>query len=215
MGADVPKQYLELAGATVLEHSLRALLECPRVQGICVALHAADTRAASLSLLSHPRVVTVTGAEQRSGSVLAGIEGLAGMAGADDWLLVHDAARPCVRADGVAALVDAVTASGVGGLLAEPVVDTVKRADEDGRVESTLQREGLWRAQTPQMFRLGELRDALLAAAASGAVVTDESSAMELAGQPVQLVPGPPSNLKVTQPDDLPLAEFFLRQAGR
>ena len=120
--------------------------------------------------------------------------------------------RPCVAATDIDALVEAVTRAGIGGLLAQPVVDTLKAAGGDRRVTHTLNRSGLWRAQTPQMFRLGELRDALDAAARRGETVTDEAAAMELAGHPVQLVPGSPRNIKVTVPADLPLAEFFLRE---
>src|SRR5690606_1925536 len=136
----------------------------------------------ALQVFADPRVSTVTGAAERSGSVLAGLDALAGEAAPQDWVLVHDAARPCVQAADIDRLMDAVMASGVGGLLAEPVVDTVKLADAQGRVEATLDRSRLWRAQTPQMFRLHELRAALHTAAADGVAVTDEAGAMERAG---------------------------------
>lgn len=212
MGADVPKQYLELAGATVLEHSVRALLACDRIDGVVVALHPGDERGHALAVLADERVRTVTGAQARSGSVLAGLRGLSERAASGDWVLVHDAARPCLRGADLERLIDAVTASGVGGILAEPVVDTVKQADADGRVVATLDRSALWRAQTPQMFRLGELRAALEEAERRGAPVTDEASAMELAGRPVQLVHGSSDNLKVTVAADLALAAWYLGQ---
>jgi len=212
MGAGCPKQYLEVAGATLLEHSLRALLGCARIEGICVAVHAADQRAATLAPCRDERVTLVHGAAQRAGSVLAGLHGLPSRADDRDWVLVHDAARPCLRGQAIERLIAAVTAC--GGLLAVPLADTGKRADESGRVAATLDRRRLWRAQTPQMFRLGELRAALTAALAQGAQVTDEAAAMERAGHPVQLVTGDSGNLKVTEPADLALAAFYLQRGG-
>ena len=214
MGGDQPKQYLELAGATLLEHSLRALLASPRIVRVVVALHPDDQRAGQLSQLSDPRVVTTDGGAERADSVLAALVALAGLADDDDWVLVHDAARPCLQLAELEALIDAVLAAGVGGLLAEPVVDTVKQADAAGRVQATLERDALWRAQTPQMFRLGPLRNALQSARDQGLAVTDEASAMELAGHPVQLVTGSSRNLKVTVPADLELAAWYLSQVA-
>ena len=140
----------------------------------------------------------------------AGLAALAGEASPDDWVLVHDAARPCLDVALITRLIDTVTRAGVGGILAEPLVDTLKRADDGGRVVETLDRRNLWRAQTPQMFRLQALSEALASARRAGAQVTDEASAMELAGHPVQLVPGSPRNPKVTVPADLALAQFYL-----
>ncbi len=210
MGADLPKQYLPLAGASVLEHSLRALLACSRLAAVIVALHPEDTRAQSLPVFADPRVQRVTGGAQRSDSVHLALAALLQQADPRDWVLVHDAARPCLRAADVEALIAAVTASDRGAILAEPIVDTVKQAGDDGLVQRTLDRRGLWRAQTPQMFRLGELHDALQDAARRGLAITDEASAMELAGHPVQLVSGPARNLKVTLPADLELARWYL-----
>jgi 2-C-methyl-D-erythritol 4-phosphate cytidylyltransferase len=157
-------------------------------------------------------VRTTTGGEQRADSVLAGLACLDGRAADSDWVLVHDAARPCLCADDLQRLISAVRGSDIGGILAEPVVDTVKRASADGLVEATLDRDRLWRAQTPQMFRLGELRSALQRALAAGEAITDEASAMEHAGFPVQLVRGSPANLKVTVAEDLALAAWYLQQ---
>jgi 2-C-methyl-D-erythritol 4-phosphate cytidylyltransferase len=210
MGESLPKQYLRVQGATLLEHSLRSLLADSRISHVAVALHPQDEHAASVALLDDARVTRTVGADQRAGSVLAGLLALEELAAERDWVLVHDAARPCLRRDELSRLIDQVMQSGVGGLLAEPVVDTVKRADRDGRVEGTLDRTGLWRAQTPQMFRYGELVAALRQAQDSASAITDEASAMELAGHPVQIVEGVSSNLKVTVPDDLALAGWYL-----
>jgi 2-C-methyl-D-erythritol 4-phosphate cytidylyltransferase len=215
MGGDMPKQYLEICGATLLEHSLRALLRCEELSGIVVPLHPLDSRAALLPMMADARVQTVIGAAQRCGSVLAALEALAVRAAPRDWVLVHDAARPCVRHGDIQRLMQVVISSGVGGLLAEPIVDTVKQATDSARVLRTLDRATLWRAQTPQMFRLGELLEALKQALARSMDVTDEASAMELAGHPVQLVEGSAGNLKVTVPTDLHLAAWYLqRQAS-
>jgi len=215
MGGELPKQYLEVAGATLLEHSLRALLACQQITAVVVALHPEDSRAAELRVLDDPRVQRVTGGAQRSDSVVAGLEALASRAAPDDWVLIHDAARPCLQVEDSRRLISQVIDSGTGGILAEPVVDTVKMAGPDGLVARTLDRTRLWRAQTPQMFRLDELRRALTEARQRGQPVTDEASAMEMAGYPVQLVAGAPSNLKVTVPGDLPLAAWYLQaQAG-
>ena len=210
MGAELPKQYMAVAGATLLEHSLRALLSCEQISGIIVALHADDTRAAEMSIFQHPRVQTVVGAERRSGSVLAGLDALTPQAALRDWVLVHDAARPCLQAQDIIRLMTTVIANDTGGILAEKMIDTVKQASEGAMVLRTLDRATLWRAQTPQMFRLDELREALRQAEAQGLAITDEASAMEMAGHPVQLLPGSAGNLKVTVPADLPLAAWYL-----
>jgi len=211
MGAELPKQYMVVAGATLLEHSLRALLSCEQILGVTVALHADDTRAAEMSIFRDPRIQTVLGAEQRNGSVLAGLDALMAQAALRDWVLVHDAARPCLQEHDVMRLIATVTANETGGILAEKMVDTVKHASADARVVRTLDRATLWRAQTPQMFRLDELRESLQLAQAQGLAVTDEASAMEMAGYPVQLVAGSAGNLKVTVPADLPLAAWYLQ----
>lgn len=210
MGGELPKQYLEIAGASLLEHSLGALLACDQIEVVAVALHPQDTRAAAVALLANPRVLPVSGGAQRADSVLAGLAALRQQADPNDWVLVHDAARPCLGQEELNRLIEQVQNSGVGGLLAEPITDTVKQAGADARVLQTLDRDSLWRAQTPQMFRLGELHDALARALREGLAVTDEASAMEMAGYPVQLVPGSPRNLKVTRPADLELAAWYL-----
>lgn len=212
MGAALPKQYLKVAGATVLEHSLSALLACDFIEKVIVARNPLDKLAASVVALRDPRVLLVEGGEARSDSVLAGLAALQGLAHTDDWVLVHDAARPCIQPDDISALAQQVWRSGVGGILAVPMVDTVKHAGADNIVDQTLPRDELWCAQTPQMFRYELLYNALKSAAQQGLGITDEASAMELCGERVQLVAGSVSNLKVTVPGDLPLVEFYLAQ---
>ncbi|QIB64229.1 2-C-methyl-D-erythritol 4-phosphate cytidylyltransferase [Kineobactrum salinum] len=213
MAADCPKQFLEIGGVSLLRHSLRALLACDAVVGVVVALPGADPRAAELA--REPRVEVVSGGARRADSVLAALRQLQKIADAADWVLVHDAARPCVAVADIERLIAQVSRSGSGALLAQPVLDTVKQADAAGQVCATLDRTSLWRAQTPQMFRLGELQAALVAALDAGVEVTDEASAMEWAGHPVQLVAGSARNLKVTVAEDLQLAAWYLDGAGR
>jgi len=179
-----------------------------------VALPPADEFAARLPVFADARVRRVVGGEQRSDSVLAALQALLSLGEPRDWVLVHDAARPCLQEEDLARLIERVGGSGTGGILAEAVVDTVKEANSEGLVMRTLDRTRLWRAQTPQMFRLGELHAALGQAKARGLALTDEASAMELAGHPVQLVPGSARNLKVTLPGDLQLAAWYLEGGG-
>ncbi len=212
MTSDTPKQYLQIAGKTLLEYSVDTLLRTPGIASLTIALHPEDSLAAELELLDDSRVNRVTGGEQRADSVLAALYAVPGEE--CDWVLVHDAARPGLQVADVQRLIAAVTAKGEGGILAEPLVDTIKRINPEGRVEETLDRSTLWRAQTPQMFRLGELISALEAASQSALAITDEASAIELAGLPVQLVHGSPENLKVTVPEDLELAAWYLSRRG-
>lgn len=214
MSADLPKQYLLLQGISVLEHSLKALLECSPIDSVMVALHPDDDRYAVMDCFADARVMRAAGGDTRADSVLAALQALSSLAAPRDWVLVHDAARPCVLPAQIMRLIGSVFASDVGGILAEPVVDTVKQASEDGRVLRTLERSHLWRAQTPQMFRFDLLRSALEDALAAGISITDEASAMEQAGHPVQLVPSSSRNLKITLPEDLQMADYFLRGAG-
>lgn len=212
MGGKIPKQYLEIHGVTLLEHSLRSLLACQQIATVAVPLHPEDGQADRIELLHNARVRRICGGALRADSVLAGLEALSLEANDDDWVLVHDAARPCVELADIEALIGTVIAADCGGILAQPVVDTIKRAGATGRIAATVDRSTLWRAQTPQMFRLGQLREALQQGLREGLDITDEASAMELAGHEVQLIPGSPSNLKVTVPQDLALAAWYLSQ---
>lgn len=212
LGAQLPKQYLRLAGQPMLVHTVSALLRCARLRQVTVVVAPGDVQAAAC-LAREPRLQVVDcGGATRAASVRAGLRWLLGHgAGAQDWVLVHDAARCCITAQAVDRLVDACRDDAVGGLLALPLADTLKR-QQDGaapvRVQATVPRGGLWQAQTPQMFRIGPLADAL--DAGSGADITDEASAIEAQGLRPLLVPGEASNFKVTLPGDLELAEAVL-----
>ena len=208
-----PKQYLQIAQKTVLEWSVSALLSRHDCAGVVVALAEGDEHWPRLRLRDEPRVSTVTGGGQRTDSVAAGLEALASRCGEHDWVLVHDAARPCLSAQDLQQLLEALRDDEVGGLLAAPVVDTLKRGDGD-RVAQTVNRDGLWRALTPQMFRYGLLRRALSEARSNGVSVTDEAQAIEFMGLRPRLVPGNADNVKVTLVEDLKRAERILLGAG-
>jgi 2-C-methyl-D-erythritol 4-phosphate cytidylyltransferase len=209
-GAGVPKQYLQLAGRSVIEWAITPFLERHDCERVVVVLAANDRRWRKQSLAHDPRVVTATGGAERADSVRAGLRALASDANEDDWVLVHDAARPCLRATDLSLLIDEL-ADDVGGLLGAPVVDTLKRADAADRVQATVSRESLWRALTPQMFRFGVLDRALRAAGEAGSVPTDEAQAVEALGLQPRLVRGYPDNIKITLPEDIERAERLLR----
>jgi 2-C-methyl-D-erythritol 4-phosphate cytidylyltransferase len=206
-----PKQYLKLRGRAVLEYSANLLMDAPWIEGVVAVLMPGDEDFPKLPLGRHWKVHTAVGGARRADSVLAGLHRVAELAkSANPYVLVHDAARPCLTRIELERLRD--EASGEhGGLLAVPVTDTVKRA-EGTHAAATVNRRELWRAQTPQLFRLELLRQALTDAMARGIDVTDEASAMEAAGFRPRLVHGSESNLKITVPDDLALAEFWLQR---
>jgi 2-C-methyl-D-erythritol 4-phosphate cytidylyltransferase len=212
MGSEVPKQYLSLRGRMVLDHALAALLAHPRIGGAVVAVGAGDVGWRGSSFAADARVAWVDGGAERCESVLSALDALAGRAVPADWVLVHDAARPCLHRADLDRLLAVVPAHPVGGLLAVPARDTMKRADALGDVVATVDRNGLWHAYTPQMFRYALLRAALRRALDDGVVVTDEAAAVERLGLAPRLVEGRPDNIKVTRPEDLPLADFYLGQ---
>ena len=214
LGGEIPKQYREIAGAPLMEHTLRALLESPDIRGIVVALDPSDRRADAIESLSDVRVQTTPGGAERADSVMAGLELLASQATEEDWVLVHDAARPCLPLEALTALVERARLTGEGAILAEPVADTLKQVDDAGSVAGTIDRASLWRAQTPQLFPLFPLRAALGQCFEEGVIVTDEAMAMEHVGQPVHVVEGPSSNIKVTVEADLAFADLVLRKRG-
>lgn len=208
-GGEVPKQYLHAAGKPLIAHALDALLAHPGVDGAVVALAADDPHWPGWTSLHGKPVIACIGGGERADSVLAALCALPDGVG-DDVLLVHDAARPNLRADDIGKLIDAATACADGAILAAPVRDTLKRADAAARIEATEPRDGLWRALTPQAFRRSLLRRALETARADGIVATDEAMAVERLGLHPALVEGREDNLKVTTPADLALAEFLL-----
>jgi len=211
MGSSIPKQYLSLAGRTLIERVIDVLVAEPTIAGITVAVASDDPYWNRYLPGSWPKAVRIAaGGDTRARSVLNALETLKEELEDQDWVLVHDAARPCLDPRDIAALMQAVGEGEVGGILAVPVADTLKRVDEDKLISGTVERAELWRAFTPQMFRYKLLREALESALSSGEAPGDEASAMERARHTVQVVEGRSDNIKITRPDDIALAEAIL-----
>ncbi|OSN01560.1 2-C-methyl-D-erythritol 4-phosphate cytidylyltransferase [Lonsdalea populi] len=206
MQVDRPKQYLNIGNKTILEHTLDALFQHPRIRRAIIAISPDDDYFQTLPLASDPRIQVVQGGRQRADSVLAGLQQVQGV----EWVLVHDAARPCLHPDDLARLLELTSQSDVGGILAAPVRDTMKRSNAQGDIEHTVERNALWHALTPQLFPLMLLKNSLEHALSEGAEITDEASALEFCGYHPQIVSGRADNIKVTRQEDLALAEFYL-----
>lgn len=205
MGAHRPKQYLSIDNQTILEHTVHHLLAHQAISNVVIALHADDPYFSSTSLACHENVMTVVGGGERADSVLAALK-----ATNAKWVLVHDAARPCVCHQDIDALIDAAYSHQDGAILASRVTDTIKRAAVDGKIQGTVCRDTLWHALTPQMFQREMLLNALQKAIDKTMTVTDEASAIELAGGQPILVAGHSNNIKITTKQDLDLARFYL-----
>lgn len=217
MRADRPKQYLRLGERTVLEHTLDCFLGHPALKGLVLCLAEDDPYWPALSCAGDPRIERAAGGCERADSVLNGLLHLLTLgAHEDDWVLVHDAARPNLARDDLNLLLGELAEDPVGGLLAVPARDTLKRAGQDGRVRETIDRSVIWQAYTPQMFRLGQLHRSLADALVSHANITDEASALEWAGHAPRLIEGRADNLKITRPEDLDwLRQRWAARVGR
>jgi 2-C-methyl-D-erythritol 4-phosphate cytidylyltransferase len=211
-GAERPKQYAPLCGRTVIEWALALFLTDPRCVGAAVVVAEDDSHWRSIA---PPTVMAAPGGQERSQSVRNGLAALADRARRDDWVLVHDAARPCLPRQDLDRLLADLAGHPVGGLLATPAADTLKRADASREVQQTVDRAGLWRALTPQMFRYGRLCEALDRAHAAGRIPTDEAQAIEWLGDRPRLVEGAAANLKITSAADLAIAAALLKETPR
>jgi len=211
MESDTPKQYLTLNNKTIIEHTLARFDKHDSISEIVVSISKDDAYWSSLNINLSKPLHLAAGGKERCDSVLNGLKLLEGKASDNDWIMVHDAARPCLRLEDVSLLIDTLKEHDAGGILAVPVRDTMKRSFANNTIKETVERENLWHALTPQMFRFSMLKKALESALNNNAVITDEASAIELAGfQPV-LVEGHADNIKITRPEDLALASFFLQ----
>ncbi len=208
-GGALPKQYQLLDEATVIEHTLKRLLAIGS-SIVLVAVNKEDSRWQQLEIFEHPRIRTVHGGEERVDSVRLALECLYREAQADDWVLVHDVARPCVRVSDINKLLDQLKDHGVGGVLATPVSDTVKRVLNSRDIESTEDRSQLWAAQTPQMFRYGLLSWSLKTAKRDQWQPTDEAAAVEKLGYTPQVVEGSRDNIKITRSEDIAIARAIM-----
>lgn len=213
MNSPIAKQYIKLGSLTVLEYTLDKLLTFPLIEKIIVVLHPNDSYFQNLSVSNHKKIHITYGGENRSDSVLAGLKLLDN----HDWVLVHDAARPCILHSDINKLVNQVLIyEQNGGILATKVTDTIKRSsiDKNNYIAETCDRSLLWAAATPQMFNVQDLRDNLSKAITLGLTITDEASAMELAGKFPKLIECRRDNIKITRQEDLALAAFFLKEQG-
>ena len=210
MNADRPKQYLALAGKTVIEQTIMRLLQANVFSAVAVAISAEDPYWPELTISKNEQVITAPGGKERADSVLSGLNSIRAKAKSDDWVLVHDAARPCLTTQDIKLLIDTLKNDDVGGILALSSHDTLKRV-KDHEILETLDRRTIWRALTPQMFRYGMLKSALEESVGDPRI-TDEASALELKGFIPKIVEGRPDNIKITRPEDLALAQFYLEQ---
>lgn len=209
MNSEIPKQYLPLAGKPVIQHTLQVFSTFPRITSVTVVLNPDDVYWDKLNIpLDEKVTVLKSGGASRAVTVLNAMQYLKARASVDDWVLVHDAVRPGLSRSTLDRLLATLQDDPVGGILAVPLADTLKRADSEQRIARTEPRADLWQAQTPQMFRYGLLQEALLA---SGSLPTDEAQAIESLGLKPRLVPGEARNLKITYPQDLQLAEAILK----
>jgi 2-C-methyl-D-erythritol 4-phosphate cytidylyltransferase len=205
VGADIPKQYLVLLGKTIIEHSLQPFLDHPDIHKVVVSIAKNDQWFNQLAVATHPKVQIVFGGKERVDSVLYALKGIS----EDDYVLVHDAARPCIQTSDINKLIHKVLDSNQGAILASRVTDTMKRSDCCGKIDHSVKRDNLWHALTPQMFENKILIKAIENAQCTQ-LITDEASAMEMMGLPVSIVEGRSDNLKVTRVEDLKLAQLYL-----
>jgi len=210
MQVNHPKQYLNIQNKTVLEHTIACFSSNPRVKGIVVVISDGDEYWAGLDIQSGVPLYVAAGGKERCHSVLNGLGFLQNKASPHDWVMVHDAARPCLHADDIQKLIDELWLHGTGGLLGLPVADTLKLCGKNKRVKRTVSREGLWRALTPQMFRYQKLFYSLKTAINNSDKITDEASAIEAAGHEPVMVEGRWDNIKITHPQDLGQATRIL-----
>ncbi|GAL10432.1 2-C-methyl-D-erythritol 4-phosphate cytidylyltransferase [Vibrio astriarenae] len=203
-----------MQGKTILEHTAALFLQRDDIKQVIIAVSADDPYFDSLSLASHPKVVRVAGGKERADTVLSALQYIDAQEHGECWAMVHDAARPCLQQADIDKLKEVVFGHPVGGILAAPVRDTMKRGNAQTNVDSTVDRDNLWHALTPQLFPLQSLKESLEKALSEGYQVTDEASALEFVGQAPALIAGRADNIKITRPEDLALAQFYLMNAN-
>tara|TARA_B100000427_G_scaffold327983_1_gene340030 strand:+ start:2764 stop:3468 length:705 start_codon:yes stop_codon:yes gene_type:complete len=213
MGVDIPKQYITVCDKAIIEHTVEKFTSRNDLQGILVILSNSDQHWSTLELSKNNKITTVTGGEERYKSVYNALCSLKNKAGDDDWILVHDAVRPCITTFEIDQFIaDLDHLNGIGGILALPCFETMKKANTNHEIEETIDRKFIWHAQTPQMFRYKKLFLAIEKIMNENIFITDEAMAMELAGYKPMLIQGTHSNIKITDQNDLKYLESFLRQ---
>ncbi len=210
MGVDKPKQYITFKNKTIIEYTIDCFLHREEIEKIIVAISRKDEYWPGLAISKNEKIITAAGGDERYQSVLNSLHALAGKAEEDDWVLVHDAARPCLNQSAIDRLIKTLKMHDVGGILALPCRDTMKRVNGHGEVVNTIERQSLWHAQTPQMFKYGKLVNAIERALDEKIVVTDESMAIERTGFQPLIIKGHHENIKITHKDDLQYLELYL-----
>ncbi len=213
MGSSTPKQYLRLEnGLTIIDQCLKTLLEIKLISGFVVALSSTDSFFQSSDFYNHSKILAIAeGGKERFNSVLSALNSLNKTAQPNDWVLVHDSVRPCIKKSDIEKLIREVSNDSIGGILATSAIDTVKEKNASGSIK-TIDRKKLYMAQTPQMFRFGILKEAIESAIRMGGRITDESEAIEKLGHSVKIIGGSSSNIKITAKDDIDLANYFLKK---
>lgn len=212
MGVDKPKQYISVNDKSIIEHTIDCFINRDEIEAVVVAISKADDYWSTLAIAKHEKVITAPGGDERYQSVFNGLNALHEKAEDNDWVLVHDAARPCLSQSAIDRLMINLRTHDDGGILALPCRDTMKRANESGEIVDTVEREFLWHAQTPQMFKYKNLYSAIEKILNENIVVTDEAMAMELSGFKPMLVQGHQENIKVTHKEDLQYLEHYLSE---
>ena len=212
MGVDKPKQYIEVSNKTIIEHTIECFLDREEIEKVVVAISNTDEFWPELQISKHEKVITAPGGAERYQSVFNGLKELQDKAEQNDWVLVHDAARPCLSQSAIDRLMIELREHEVGGILAMPCRDTMKRSNEKREIIDTVERESLWHAQTPQMFKYEKLYSAISDVLKKDIVVTDEAMAIELSGFKPLLVRGQQENIKITHKDDLKYLETYLNE---
>ena len=214
MGSDIPKQYVSVRGKTVIEHTIDNFISRKEIQNICISISESDNYWSTLPISKNKKIITTVGGNERYESVYNGLRALQDKANDDDWVLVHDAVRPCLKKSIIDRLITDISSHDVGGILALPCFETMKRVNNNKQVEETINREIIWRAQTPQIFKYKKLLLAIEKAINENILITDEAMAMELSNYKPIVIMGDEKNIKITHKDDLKHLELFLEEAS-
>ena len=212
MGSDIPKQYVSVRGKTVIEHTIDNFISRKEIQNICISISESDNYWSTLPISKNKKIITTVGGNERYESVYNGLRALQDKANDDDWVLVHDAVRPCLKKSIIDRLITDISSHDVGGILALPCFETMKRVNNSNEVEETINRETIWRAQTPQVFKYQKLLLAIEKVINENIFITDEAMAMELSNHKPIVILGDENNIKITHKTDLKYLELFLEK---
>ena len=214
MGGDIPKQYVSVNGKTIIEHTLDNFIDRKEIENICISISESDNHWPTLPISKNKKIITTIGGNERYESVYNGLCALQDKANDEDWVLVHDAVRPCLKKSTIDRLITDIRSHDVGGILALPCFETMKRVNNNQQVEETINREIIWRAQTPQAFKYKKLLLSIEKAINENILITDEAMAMELSNYKPIVIMGDEKNIKITHKDDLKHLELFLGETS-